>query len=314
MLFLTVENDLGEQLELTRNRNFDVLEVSGLNPPNAAINTYAISGMDGTKFNSARVEQRNIIILLNIHHSIEENRLTLYRFFRVKKWLKLYVKTDTRDVYIEGYVESFENSAFTDLQKPQISIICPQPFFLAAVQDNVYFSESVPLSYSSPIKSGFGNSSCTFVSSGTISFTESYKSPFEFPFSIPSSGIEFSRRSQITNLLLNAGEIDIGMTILLHASASGVKNPVFYNLTTQEYFGVDITMQSGDLITICTETGKKSVTLLRSGAVTNLLADRKTGSSWVQLISGENRLSFDVDEGQSNLDATVIARQMFEGV
>lgn len=282
MLFLTVENDLGEQLELTRNRNFDVLEVSGLNPPNAAINTYAISGMDGTKFNSARVEQRNIIILLNIHHSIEENRLTLYRFFRVKKWLKLYVKTDTRDVYIEGYVESFENSAFTDLQKPQISIICPQPFFLAAVQDNVYFSESVPL--------------------------------FEFPFSIPSSGIEFSRRSQITNLLLNAGEIDIGMTILLHASASGVKNPVFYNLTTQEYFGVDITMQSGDLITICTETGKKSVTLLRSGAVTNLLADRKTGSSWVQLISGENRLSFDVDEGQSNLDATVIARQMFEGV
>lgn len=282
MLFLTVENDLGEQLELTRNRNFDVLEVSGLNPPNAAINTYAISGMDGTKFNSARVEQRNIIILLNIHHSIEENRLTLYRFFRVKKWLKLYVKTDTRDVYIEGYVESFENSAFTDLQKPQISIICPQPFFLAAVQDNVYFSESVPL--------------------------------FEFPFSIPSSGIEFSRRSQITNLLLNAGEIDIGMTILLHASANGVKNPVFYNLTTQEYFGVDITMQSGDLITICTETGKKSVTLLRSGTVTNLLADRKTGSSWVQLISGENRLSFDAEEGQSNLDASVIARQEFEGV
>lgn len=281
-MFLTVENDLGEQLELTHNRNFDVLEVSGLNPPNAAINTYAISGMDGTKFNSARVEQRNIIILLNVHYPIEENRLTLYRFFRVKKWLKLYVKTNTRDVYIEGYVENFENSAFTDLQKPQISIICPHPFFLAAVQDNVYFSESVPL--------------------------------FEFPFSIPSSGIEFSRRSQITNLLFNAGEIDIGMTILLHASANGVKNPVFYNLTTQEYFGVDITMQSGDLITICTETGKKSVTLLRSGTVTNLLADRKTGSSWVQLISGMNRLSFDAEEGQSNLDATVIARQMFEGV
>ena len=282
MLFLTVENDLGEQLELTRNRNFDVLEVSGLNPPNAAINTYAISGMDGTKFNSARVEQRNIIILLNLHHPIEENRLTLYRFFRVKKWLKIYVKTDTRDVYIEGYVESFENSAFTDLQKPQISIICPQPFFLAAVQDNVYFSESVPL--------------------------------FEFPFSISSGGVEFSSRSQITNLLFNAGEIDIGMTILLHASASGVKNPVFYNLTTQEYFGVDITMQSGDLITICTETGKKSVTLLRSGSVTNLLVYRKTGSSWVQLISGENRLSFDAEEGQRNLDATVIARQKFEGV
>lgn len=282
MLFLTVENDLGEQLELTRNRNFDVLEVSGLNPPNAAINTYAISGMDGTKFNSARVEQRNIVILLNIHHPIEENRLTLYRFFRVKKWLKIYMKTDTRDVYIEGYVESFENSAFTDLQKPQISIICPQPFFLAAVQDNVYFSESVPL--------------------------------FEFPFSIPSGGAEFSRRSQITNLLFNAGEIDIGMTILLHASASGVKNPVFYNLTTQEYFGVDITMQSGDLITICTETGKKSATLLRSGSVTNLLVYRKTGSSWVQLISGENRLSFDAEEGQGNLDATVIARQKFQGV
>lgn len=281
-MFLTVENDLGEQLELTRNRDFDVLEVSGLNPPNAAINTYAISGMDGTKFNSARVEQRNIVILLNIHYPVEENRLTLYRFFRVKKWLKMYIKTDTRNVYIEGYVESFENSAFTDLQKPQISIICPQPFFLAVADTEINFSESVPL--------------------------------FEFPFAIPAAGIEFSRKNQISNTFFNAGEMDIGGTILLHARANGVHNPVFYNLTTQEYFGIYITMQAGDLITICTETGGKSVTLLRDGATSNLLSNRKVDSSWIRFISGVNRISFDAEEGQSDLDVTLIVRQKFEGV
>ena len=282
MYHMTVENEYGQQLELTFNSNFDVLSVTGTNPPVAAINTAAISGMDGTKFNSSRAEQRNIVITLNIHPPIESNRLALYNFFRIKQRVKLYYRNEHRDVFIEGYVESFENNPWAQLQQPQISIICPQPYWLSVDDSKMDFSVTSAL--------------------------------FEFPFSIPAKGIEFSRMNQVTNLLLNAGEIEVGGIIQFSAVSSLVKNPKFYNITTGKYFGVDIEMQQGDLITLNTNKGQKSLTLLRAGVTTNIMQDMSAGSSWVQFISGENELSIDADAGASDLRVRLSVTQKFEGV
>lgn len=282
MYQLIVENEKGEQLELTNNRNFDVLDVSGTNPPTAAINTVNVAGFDGSRFNSSRVEQRNIVITLNIHHPIEANRLTLYNFFRVKRWVKLYYKNDHRDVYIVGYVESLENNPWTQLQQPQISIICPQPFWLSAADTAVKFSNSQAL--------------------------------FEFPFSIPAEGIEFSRLLTVATAVVDVGEIDTGGIIQFHAQTNQILNPKFYNRTTQEFFGVDWDMYEGDVITVNTQQGEKSVTLLRDGVTSNLLADRTEGSSWVTFVAGVNELSYGADEGAANLDVTLTITQKFEGV
>ena len=282
MYRLIVENEKGDRLELTNNSNYDVLDVRGTNPPVAAINTVNIAGVDGSRFNSSRVEARNIVITLNIQPPIEQNRLALYNIFRVKRWVKIYYTNSRRDVYIEGYVESFENNPWTQLQQPQISIICPKPFWISTSEMNIKFSSSNDL--------------------------------FEFPFSIPAEGIEFSTRETISSAYVDVGEIETGGIIQFLATTNQILNPKFYNRTTQKFFGLDFDMYEGDLITINTQQGEKSVTLLRSGTTTNLLADRTDGSSWLTFVPGINELSYGADEGSINLVATLTIVQKYEGV
>ena len=279
---LYVENELGERLELTANPNFAVLKVDGTNPPVAAINTVPVVGMDGTKYNSGRIEQRNIVILLNINQPIEQNRLTLYRYFRVKRKVTLYYENNSRRCHIDGYVESFENSLWTKLQQPQISIICPQPFWIAENDTVADFMQVIPL--------------------------------FEFPFDIPAAGIEFSQLQTVTSMLIDVGEIETGGIITMQAMAADVVNPRFTNSTTGKFFGVDISMQLDDIITINTRRGEKSVTLTRGSSVTNLLNDRLTGSEWVQFVPGVNSIGYSASAGTSHLKVSVSVTQLYEGV
>ncbi len=282
MYSLIVENEKGDRLELTNNRNYDVLDVSGTNPPVAAINTVNVAGLDGSWFNSSKVEQRNIVITLNIHHPIEQNRLTLYNFFRVKRRVKLYYTNAHRRVYIEGYVESFENNPWSQLQQPQISIICPDPFWKAIASTSIDFSSSFAL--------------------------------FEFPFSIPAEGIEFSRRQTLVTIKADVGEIETGGIIRFTATTNQILNPKFYNRTTQKFFGIDFDMYEGDVITVNSQQGEKSVTLLRSGVTTNLLPDRTVGSTWLTFVPGINELSYGADEGAANLKASLTVVKKYEGV
>lgn len=279
---LFAENERGERLELTGNRNFDVLSVDGTSPPAAAINTVPIVGLDGTRFNSSRVEQRNIVLSLNIHHPIEDNRIVLYRFFRSKRWVRLIYENSHRRVYIDGYVETFENNLWTELQQPQISIICPQPFWISDTDTAVDFSNVLPL--------------------------------FEFPFDIPAEGIEFSQLLTVMTATVDVGEVQTGGVIRFHALADGVENPKFFNETTGEFFGVDITMQLDDLIIVNTNQGQKSVVLIRDGTTTNLLSQRTVGSVWLQFISGVNTVSYGADSGDVKLlvDLTIVRK--YEGV
>lgn len=281
MFELTVQNLRGEQLRLTDSKCYNVLEISGLDPPNAAINMKKISGVDGAKFGGSRIEQRNIVITLNIKYPIEENRINLYKFFQVKRYIKIYFVTRTRNVYIEGYVESFENSHFTQIQKPVISILCPDPYWKSNDETTVYFTTSNAL--------------------------------FEFPFSIPQGGIPFSERSVITETYINTGDVPTGGIIEFTASGT-VTNPKIINNTTGEFFGFDYEMQSGDKIVLNTNYGEKSAVLKRSYYEINIISSRITGSKWIQFEAGENSISYTADSGSEYLSVKVSAVQKFEGV
>lgn len=282
MYSLSVENESGERLDLTGNPAYDIIDVSGTNPPPANINTAGVSGLDGTRFNSATVGQRNIVITMNIKDPIEQNRIALYKFFRVKHKIRVFYKNNLRDVYIDGYVETFENNPWTKLQQPQISIICPQPFWLSAEETSVDFADSQSL--------------------------------FEFPFSISSAGIPFSQQLQLAQTIINSGEIETGGIITIKALSDGVDTPVFYNDSTGQYIGIDMVMQQDDTIIIDTITGEKSVKLKRGTSITNIMNQRIFGSSWVQFRSGENVIRFTADENEEYLFVNVSLVQKFEGV
>lgn len=277
-----VVNEYGDELTLTNCDVCDVIHIDGLNPPGASILTTKMAGTDGEEFNSSSVGMRNIVIELCLKSPIEKNRQKINRLFRSKRWVRFFYQNETHDVYIDGYVETHENDFFTMKQKPQISILCPSSHFKNNADSVIEFSNT--------------------------------QANFQFPFSISSEGVELGIISRLTTAVIDAGDIETGCTIKLQATASNIVNPVFYNRTTQQFFGVNITMLEGDIVTISTNKGNKTVKLLRDGVETNIIANMSEGSEWITFAPYENEVSYDAEAGATNLVVTVTVTKLVEGV
>lgn len=282
MFNLSVRNAKGEILDLTNDRRYDLYNIDGLNPTPATLNFSQLANYDGSIYNSGQLGNRNIVLYIKIHNDAESNRINLYKYFQLKKMIRIFYENNTRSVYIDGYVETFETEYFSMNEVVQISIICPNPYWKADEETQIDFSNTIDL--------------------------------FEFPFSIPEEGIEFSRIEYITTAYINNGEIESGMTIEFRANTSQILNPKFINRTTQEYFALNFDMNAGDIIRVNTRRGEKSVMLIRDGVETNIINDMQTGSKWVHLAPGLNELSYECDEGQANLTVYVYATKCYEGV
>ncbi|MBQ6625426.1 MAG: phage tail family protein [Clostridia bacterium] len=282
MYTLRAVNEYGDNLTLTDCDVCEVIHIYGLNPPGASIITSKIAGSDGEVFNSSSVEMRNIVIELSLKTPIEKNRQIINRLFRSKRWVRLFYKNDTHDVYIDGYVETHENDFFTKKQKPQISILCPSTYFKNIEDSVIEFSNTQP--------------------------------NFEFPFSISSEGVEFGIISKLTTAVIDAGDIETGCTIKFQALSDNISNPVFYNRTTQQYFKVNINMTDGDIVKITTTKKNKTVTLLRGSEERNIIDLMAEGSEWIVFSPYENEVSYSADSGATNLLVTVTVTKLVEGV
>ncbi len=293
MFVLKVENTRNNILTLTQNEsNYQITKIDGLNPPNAIINSSTVAGMDGSIFNSSKLEERNIVLTIKINGEVEKNRLNLYKYFKTKQWCKIYYKNSSRDVYIEGYVETIECDLFELGQTMQISIICQNPYFKALQEIATDISEEM--------------------------------AGFEFPFAInESEPIEFStiQKNRVTNVI-NNGEVESGLIIELTASAD-VSNPAIYNANNgHQFMKIDVDMKLGDKIVINTGKGQKRVTLISNGIETNLIKDLvpiKFGDSyvyptWFQLQLGDNEFTYTADTGAEFLNIMFRRNTLYEGV
>lgn len=282
MFTLKIENQNGEVLDFSNNKNYDILEIQGLNPPPSALNFTTMANFDGSAYNSGRVDNRNIVLTIKIHGPAEENRINLYKYLPLKQLIRLYYTNGLRDVYIDGYIETNEIGLFSMNETAQISIICPNPYWRDVTPLEITFST---------------------VTSG-----------FEFPFAIEEEGIEFGIISGTGTQIVENGDIETGLIIEFTAVANQVLNPKFYNRTTQETMTIDYDMLAEDVIRINTNRGSKSVTLIRNGVKLNIINKFAAGSDWVTLAPGQNIISYDSDEGLSNLYVRVYAEKCYGGV
>lgn len=279
---LKAENHRGEVINLSTNPNYILYKVEGLQPPSVNVNVADNATSDGSTFNSARANSRNIVIYVAIKGIVEESRINLYKYFPLKKKIKLYYKNDTRDVYIEGYVELIECDLFSASQVAQISIICPQPYFKGVNELVSYFSDISSL--------------------------------LQFPFSIASSGIEFSAiTTNIRKSIINTGDIESGIIIRLYAIGS-VVNPIVYDVFDRTYIKLNYTMLADDEIIINTYKGEKSITLVRNGISSNVMGYMAADSTWLTLQSGDNVFTYDAESGNSNLQLTFTTSVLYGGV
>lgn len=282
MYSLKVENDRGNTLELTNNPNYTVFKIEGLNPPQANINSSVNTTTDGSSINSVRLESRNIVIYAAMEGDIEASRINLYKYFPVKKTVKLYFSNNSRDIYIEGIVELIECDLFSNKQVAQISIICPRPYFKDVENLVTIFSDVSAM--------------------------------FEFPFSISKAGVEIStigtnqRRS-----IINTGDVETGVIIKLFATGT-VVNPVIYDVLKRTYLKLNFTMLASDAVVINTNVGEKSIELIRDGVTHNAMGYMAQDSAWFTLEAGDNVFTYDADSGNSNLQLTFTTAILYSGV
>ena len=270
-----IENSGGESLTLNGNETrWQVLSITGLNPPPAQINTTNISGMDGARFNSSKLGTRNIVIMLRINGNVEDNRQELYRFFRTKDVCTFYFSNDNRDVLIQGYVETVECDLFAQGQTMQISIICPYPYFQAIQNVVVDISNEV--------------------------------ATFSFPFSInQGEPIPFTNyiSNRVTNVKNNS-ETETGVMIGIYV-LSDVGKIQIRDTDTGEYITLVYSFLENDRIVINTEKGNKNISLIRNGVETNLFTALQEGSIFFQLKVGDNHFGYLVNDGSDD-DAVYI--------
>lgn len=282
MYALKSVNDRGDALTLTDTPNYTLYKIDGLTPPKATINSSVNTTTDGSKINSVRLENRNIVIYLKIEGDAEKNRIELYKYFPVKRAVTLYYTNGTRDVFIKGVIESNEIAIFEPKQVAQISIICEKPYFAEIDELITVFGDVVPL--------------------------------FEFPFSIPAEGIEFSiiERNARRNII-NTGEVESGIIIELFAFGE-VVNPVIYDAMTREHIALKFTMQQSDKIIINTNTGEKTITLIRNGEESNVLGYMRPDSVFLMLQPGDNVYTYECESGGTNLQLTFTSSILYSGV
>lgn len=285
MYNLTLTNDNGNQLEFNQlGGPFTITEITGLNPPEATINTNTTAIMDGARFNSAKLNMRTINIAFAIEYDAPQNRLEVYKVIQSKKHITLAYTGEVVDVTIDGYVQSIDIAYFAMKQIVTVAILCPFPYFKDAQE--------------------------------MIDDLSSLINDFHFPFSSTASPqIVFGHIESVNNVnVVNSGTVEVGMTIELYAMAS-VTNPKIYNYITNDYIGLDFEMQTGDQITINTTAGNKTVTLLRNGVTTNLFNYISQGSTWLQLEVGGNEFVYTVDSGSvSSLSVIMSHNDLYEGV
>ena len=303
MFIARIENKIGEVLRLTQDESeYQIVRIEGLNPPNAQINTLSMANIDGARFNSSKLETREIVITIQLNGAgavVEANRQKLYRFFPTKDWCKFYYTNNFRDVFIEAYSNTVDVCPFDNAQQMQISIICPQPYFksLQMIIDDI--SKQISR-FEFPF--AFGSNGATNPDVPTSEETDD---------AIPFSEIEMDR---VTNVYNNS-ESECGMIIEVNIVLP-INTITIQNTDTGEFLTLNDEFKQDDKIIINTNRGEKSVSLTREGITTNIFPKLVKGSTFFQLNIGNNYFGYTLGEGVEDSRVHIIFKHhtVYRGV
>ena len=307
---IVITNYLGESMTfdiegVQQDRNVSGLlisEVEGLGPVQANVNMTDLSIADGSLFNSARLEKRNIVISAYFtgSKSVEESRLLSYKYFPLKRKLRFYIETSQRKAYVDGYVESNEPDIFQKYSTCRISILCESAYFTSDEgAQYIKFSATVP------------------------SFRFKYKNEGSLPVT-RFGEIQHKTRQEI----VYEGDGETGLTITIDA-VGNAKNFVIYDITKRQFMNFNTDRLAsilpsedtdndklifGDRMIITTHQKNKKITLIRGGISYNALNLLDKNPEWLTVSKGINEYMYYAESGDENLRITIEAPVQYEGV
>lgn len=291
--YIEVTNEAGSTLRLPLSNPWEtgmaVTNITGINTVKANINMTGYADSDLKKKNYAALDTRNIVITLRYlatsTKTVEEVRDDAYFFFTPKKKIHLVIKTDRRFVGTDGYVESNEPDIFSKEEASTISILCEDPLLYDENGEDIDRSDYNFNAVEPMLEFQLCNDSLTekLIELGEV-------------------------RHKPINSIVYEGEYDVGFTIHMHCKGK-VTDPVIYSnrqggefkLITSRLANIlasgSTTFEKGDVITISTIPGHKSIMLLRNGKVYNILHLLLAGSTWPMLKTGTNEFIVDAANG-----------------
>jgi hypothetical protein len=145
---------------------YSLRDVLGLDPVKATIVSTSFATADGTQYQSARREARNLILHLGyepdwVDTTVKELRDNLYKWFMTKKAVNLRFYEDNGLVVdIAGRVESNDSPRFASDPDAKISILCPKPDFVGMTNNvisgsTVSDTSEIAITYAGTSDTGF---------------------------------------------------------------------------------------------------------------------------------------------------------------
>lgn len=226
-----------------------IKEIEGLDPVKSTITSSSFAQLDGSQFQSAKRESRNIVLKIGMEpyygggSTVAQLRATLYAYFMPKNTvnLKFYID-DVFSYSILGQVESCESSLFTKDPEITISLICFDPNF------------------SGPAELPVSGNSVDASTEQTIALIGNVETGYRFVMTI--------NRVGVTGISISNRRPDASVAQM--------------DITPSSAF------LSGDIITISTEFKKKYATLTRGGVPSSILYAVSATSKWGPLWPGDN--------------------------
>lgn len=271
---------------------FLLTDVDGLYEMAANVATNENGMLDGSSYVGSLLKERNIVLTIKDKSEHASNRNFLYLMFKPKSLGKLtyYEKDGDYKVKrsIDYHVESVTVTGTKGVRTSVISLICPDPYYTDDEDTEV---------------------SMTAWDDGFEFEHEFLEEGEEFATLIVQKMVEINNESSVDSL---------GMEITIDVEGE-VVNPRVYHLESNSYIqiGTDsnpFTLEYGDELIISTVTNNKNVYLVRDGVKTNINEYIDENSTYIQLISGTNTISYTASSGEDNMRVLIKYLNKYLGV
>lgn len=283
MFELKLENINANIVDLNDGERYEVISVSGLNPPSASLFTSKSPNRKGLKHNGSTLDERVVVIQIKLHGNIEESRNALYEWVEPEQYCKIYYRNGVKNVYCEGYVQDCTIDLFTDNEIVSVEILCGDPY-LKDMQE-------VLVEISNILKQ------------------------FIFAFAIDSQGIPFStlNESNVTSIFNSGAET--GAQFLIKCTESISKFTIYDEDNTARRFDIQYAFGIGWQIIIDTDASPKTCKAIKpDGTVVNILRYVKGNPTWFNLKKGNNRFNYIANDGAAAVEMTIGFTNKYLGV
>lgn len=252
--------------------------------PYTHINAVENAAADGGTFISQHVMMRRISLLICVTDNFNSACAELSGFFLIGGEGSLSFSYDngkTRSIFCR--TEKFDYKIAEGQCNVNISLLCISPFF--------------------------------FDQSTECSFIHAVSPSLHFPLSIPlDKNFIFAEVDNCRiGVISNGGDISTGCIFTIFAFGEVVR-PFLQDTVSYDKIALNVSMSAGDVISIDTRNGIKSIVLRRSGTEYDIINSLEWGSSFLQLKPGYNRIGIYAESGEANIMVKVEFTPLYGGV